>query len=655
MLSVAQRLAMLQSSGKVGPFEGVPIAVAQARAEIDRLIPEDITDYSAIKRFRKRKEKERYIAVLDFETDPFDNETEAEIQPFMAVLYSDEFAPIVIWEEDNERFIAAVLDAINTLPMPYTIYAHNGGKFDYMFLIKRLRGQVKFKGRSLMTAKIGAHDLRDSLHIIPEKLANWKKDQFDYDKNLPQNRFRYRDEITRYCINDCKYALQVIKKFIADNGLKLSIGQAALSGLQKSHTFVRLGEHLDGKLRGVNTDYTSREHYGKSNGEGFFFGGRVECIGGRGHFQGPFKLYDVNSMYPYVMAHMQHPVGGSYEFQSGSPNDNTCFVRLRCRNYGALVSREKDGGITAGKEYGEFFTTIHEYNAALACDLIDDIDIIQCVDCDTYSNFAEFVVPMYERRQETKRQLHDLAMRGITSGDEYDAIKLEDMCLKFYLNNAYGKFAQNPRKFRERYITDAGDYPESGSGWNDVFSSGEHKFTIWEKGKETWNDKDGKYEREGKLRFYNVGTGASITGAARSVLMRALHVSANPIYCDTDSIICNHLGDGALISDTQLGAWKIEKEFDEVLIVGKKQYAAKVTGLKEKDKKRIVIKNKGAEGVTWREMEKMLLGEIIEKVATGPTITRTMDQYYMRRNIRATAPMHVSLFRQFHDLRALKG
>jgi hypothetical protein len=81
----------------------------------------------------------RNIAVLDFETDPFDEETKSEILPFVCELYSDQFGSIVIWDDDFDAFIVKVVTAIESLPDAFTIYAHNGGKFDYLFLVRRLR------------------------------------------------------------------------------------------------------------------------------------------------------------------------------------------------------------------------------------------------------------------------------------------------------------------------------------------------------------------------------------------------------------------------------------------------------------------------------------------------------------------------------------
>lgn len=82
---------------------------------------------------------------------------------------------------------------------------------------------------------------------------------------------------------------------------------------------------------------------------------------------------------------------------------------------------------------------------------------------------------------------------------------------------------------------------------------------IWEK----------KSESE---TFYDVAIAASVTGAARSVLMRALSKAVNPIYCDTDSIICEGF-EGLPLDDSALGAWKLEATGTEIAVYGKKVYA----------------------------------------------------------------------------------
>lgn len=559
----------------------------------------------SVREYKGRKKEKRLdcIAVLDMETDPFDNVTKEAVFPFVACLYSDHFEPVVIWEENFEVFVTRVLAAIEALPNEYTIYAHNGGKFDWMFLLHKLRGDVSFKGRGIMAAKIGKHEIRDSFHLIPEKLASYKKDDFDYRVLTKKKRNKNKQVILDYLINDCRYLFDIVKKFLATYGFRLSIGQAAITVLRQSgYNYGKLTEGTDAYLRN------------------WFFGGRVECLAGKGHWKGPYKLYDVNSMYPEAMAKYAHPISSNYISRRGNPGRDTVFIDLECKNYGALVSRDEDGETTAHKAEGRFKTTIWEYEAALELGLIEDVKILWCIDNPERVTFDRFVLPLYEKRQLTKRQLKAMAKAGDTESMQYLDIKKDDIFYKLILNNAYGKFCQNPRRFKENYITDLGERPpEELEGFGDLpaVENEAMGYAIWSR-------------PTVRQSFNNVGTGASITGAARAILMRAIYNAVDPIYCDTDSLICRELRNTKLDPE-ELGAWDLEAEFNEVIVCGKKLYACKQTDGK------IKIRSKGTAGLTWDDMENMLRDEAISMVNKGPTLTKAGTQNYITRRVRATA------------------
>jgi hypothetical protein len=588
-------------------------------------------------RDRKKEKRLENVAVLDMETDPFDNQNPGRsIFPFLAVLYADSFDPIIIWEENHDRFISRVIESIEALPGRYTIFAHNGGKFDYMFLLSRIRGMVKFKGRAIMSCRIGPHELRDSFHIIPEKLANWQKDSFDYSKLKKSVRSDFRDEIIRYCLNDCKYLLDIVKRFLAEFGFKISIGQAAMCELRKHYKVERVTENMDLFLRS------------------YFYGGRVECLQGSGQWGPGYKLFDVNSMYPYVMANFQHPIGGEFWIRSsGKPNANTVFLELECDNYGALIGRDENGELSSAHGRGVFKTTIWEYQTALRLGLIDRVIIKQLVDCQQRSDFSKFVLPLYYRRQAAKSSLKELEHAGQKGSAAYNDLKKDDIFLKLLLNNAYGKFAQNSRRFKESFVTDPEQFPADDPLQSAIKKSLEQATDPDEIAKLKkrlaelqWSflpiyesPRYWIYERPcPSHRFNNVATAASITGAARAVLLEAIELASDPIYCDTDSIICRGLN-GLPIHGSDLGAWDCESEFDEVLIGGKKLYGCKVSGLPDGHKDRIKIRSKGVAGLSWFDLGSIIKGQIVEKLSAGPTIKRTGDQFYMLRKIRATAPV----------------
>jgi hypothetical protein len=588
------------------------------------------------KQARKSEMRARCIAVLDMETDPFDAATKAIIRPFAACLYSDQFEPVMIWETYFDVFVTKVIATIEALPEPYTIYAHNGGKFDYMFLIHKIRGQVSFKGRGIMSARLGKHELRDSYHIIPERLANIQKDKFDYEKMSRNQRQKYRQEIEIYLLHDCEYLFNIVRSFIDEFGMKLSIGQAALCELSKHYKVKKFSENWD--------EYIRR----------FYYGGRVECIRGIGDFHGAYRLYDVNSMYPDVMSRYSHPIGDfhDYTLRLGIPSNDTVFVDVTCDNNGGLVGRDENKETTATMRHGRFYTTIWEYETSLRYGLISRVRVNYCVDCRERSDFSDFVRPLYERRQAVKVELASLRQNGIYSGSYYYDLLKDDIFLKLLLNNAYGKFGQNPRKFKEHYLTDPGEFPpdewfqslayqsikdaksKKVSTWLDLLEKtatpetaihllphfeGE-RYWIWQKPCPRFN-------------YNNVGVAASITGAARAVLLEALQHAREPIYCDTDSIICKDL-QGVPLHKTDLGAWDLEDEYTRVIIDGKKLYS--VWHAEPKGERLYTVKSKGTADLTWQNMEDMLNGQVVRSINRAPTIDRYGDQYYIERDIRAT-------------------
>jgi len=629
------------------------------------------------------------IAILDMETDPFDNfEPELKILPFLAVLYLPDVEPLVIWEDyplptefvppaykrtmknghrtwkqweyyhakkeahakaEHDRrhaacksFALRVRTAIEQLPGRYVIYAHNGGNFDFLFLLPEIRGEVLFKGRGLMRATIGRHELRDSFNIIPVSLkkAN-RKDDIDYALMKRDKRDAHRQKIIDYCIADCRYLYELVKDFIDNHGFKISIGQAAMKELKKSYEVRNIGGYIDALLRP------------------YYHGGRVECLQGAGLFSGDFSLFDVNSMYPDAMRSKRHPIGngGHYFFRSTAPeiNEHTVFITLECDNRGALLGLDADRNLTSGIGHGIFWTTIHEYLTAQRLGLISNIKLIKTVDCSLQTSFENFIDPLYAQRREWIKRL-DAGEFG-TGTSEYFAAERQKLFLKLLMNNAYGKFAQDPSRFKNWYVTDphgevppdVGEKPEAKSQYYDAREDGfacdlrpERPYVwtshykledYWLWGRPAINTRGGG--------FYNVGTAASITGAARARLMEAIHYAEDAIYCDTDSLLCRSLNSisdprlegsaGIEIDASKLGAWKLEGEFCEAYIAGKKSYAfVRKDGTAK-------IRHKGG-SVSFEEMKAMVIDNAeISTINKGVTIGKDGSQTYIKRTARATA------------------
>lgn len=591
----------------------------------------------AVRRRSKSSEaRRRNIAILDLETDPFDPDTKATVYPFLAVLYSDQFETVTIWDDDWRGLVSKLFNALEALDEPFTIYAHNGGRFDYMYFMHLIDGRVKFKGRALMSAKLGKHELRDSLHIIPESLKNAnRKDTIDYRLLAREHRNSHRKIITDYCISDCVYTFEVVRAFIDKFGMPMTIGQASMAELKKHYQFAKLSEPTDRYFRQ------------------WFFGGRVECLNKLGRYTGAYKLYDVNSMYPSVMAFQKHPIGDVF-FVGDKITPRTAFIHLRCQNNGAFLSRSTDGQLTASDKRGEFHTTIHEYRTAVELGLISQISIIKTIDFKDWSDFSKFVLPLYERRDELK-----MLLEIEPNHPDRRNIEQEIKFIKYLLNNAYGKFAQNPRNFKDCFLTPPNEHPPTDWLYNGVdIQASRMRFELegMDEGERIEHVKQLRSNPEEETdaywiwtipssgwRFNNVATAASITGAARAKLLRAKHSAIEPLYCDTDSLICRDLV-GHEINPSKLGSWKLETEISDFIMAGKKLYGyhtPKYDGVTMDPKNPTqllgeTIRTKGLQGVTWQDLEAVIGGAKVRKTMKAPTLTRSQGQHYMVREMRMT-------------------
>jgi hypothetical protein len=327
----------------------------------------------------------------------------------------------------------------------------------------------------------------------------------------------------------------------------------------------------------------------------YFYGARVERYK-TGVFDGEWRVYDVNSMYPYVMSAYYHPVGHVTNV-GREITPNTYFLTVSGRNRTAFPTRTKTG-VAFDLPEGVFTVSIHEYNAAVELGLFDLDDIIETIDFESSRCFCDYIAHYYAARKLAK-----------DSGD-----RIHDIFYKYLLNNSYGKFAVNPENFQEYRLTDdQTDLRWYGYSLAEVIP--QWSLILWSK-------------ESDERKYVNIATGASITGAARSVLLRGLYHADSPVYCDTDSIICKGLGSDSQIDNSQLGAWKLEKTGDSLAIAGRKMYALFSGGQPVK------WASKGVR-ITPDAIRRAALGETITYTRDSPTFKLNGDVQFLTRNVRS--------------------
>lgn len=526
-----------------------------------------------------KKEKPK-LAVIDFETDPF--KYGRIPKPFAAGFYDGE----IYREFWGDNCVNYLVDFIGTLESKYIIYAHNGGKFDFFFLLEYLQNPLKIiNGRITKAGFCGIHELRDSYAILPIPLKAYQKDEIDYACFEKEKRESYKADILHYLAGDCEYLYELVSAFVERFGTKLTIGGTAMGKLREVCPFPAGNEMHDTKFRP------------------FYFGGRVQCFEG-GIIDGDFKIYDVNSMYPDRMKNCIHPVGRGY---ACPPNPRITkdgklqgfgsrpyFARIVASNKGAFPTRTKHG-LSFEFSEGEFFTTSHEIQIALRYGLTKIKEVKEAFVPQQLISFGDYV-DIYSAEKIAAKE----------SGD-----RIKEIFSKLLLNSAYGKFAQNPDNYYDyRIIGDIGELSrEEWAAW-DLFEA-HGNYQIWRKKSEAKS-------------YFDVATAASITGASRAKLLEGLALSKRPIYCDTDSIVCESFHGET--DNSKLGAWKMEGKANTLAIAGKKLYAA------FEGEECIKLASKGAR-LSPNDILELCKGRVINWTNDAPSFSLSHAPNFVSRNI----------------------
>ncbi len=472
----------------------------------------------------------------------------------------------------------------------WIVYFHNGGKFDYHFCLDYLEPFTEImdiNGR-LAKFKIGESEFRDSYNIIPQPLAAYKKDEFNYEFMESEVRQKHMKDIIKYLKNDCLFLYELVMAFTEEYGINLTLAAAAFKFFNKT-----FNDHGN-----IKTDKRFYDDF-----KWFYYGGRVECFK-KGIINYPVKAYDINSAYPFAML-QNHPYGDVYDELSELPENNIerCFIELECVSHGALPFREKDKSLSFPNDDEKRIYTITgwEYLAGLRNNALHEIRIIRVLRFYQFLNFSEYVHYFYERKNNAQKGTPDYVIA------------------KLFLNSLYGKYAANPEKYTETYICPK-NYIEHCCELLEMDYAGDlGQWAVLE-----------RPLPEEKQNYYNVATAASITGFVRAYLFDQICKAKDVIYCDTDCIVC---AGGEFDLGENLGQWDLEGEFSSGGVGGKKLYAFKYT--KSKKDKKYKIASKGAK-LTPEQILQVCQGKTIKYKSDAPTFSLKKDVFFLEREIKMT-------------------
>jgi len=348
---------------------------------------------------------------------------------------------------------------------------------------------------------------------------------------------------------------------------------------------------------------------------------RIECFK-PGIHKGNFKVIDINSAYPAAMM-QKHFWGTDYITLDRLPKQRAkvevSFLTLTCNSKGAFPLRTKEGLMFP---HGTFTFKVSgwEFLAAIATKTISEVKIHEVICPYETTDFIPYVEKFFAMKLDAEKK-GDSQMR---------------LFAKLMLNSAYGKMAINPENHKENMICPIGDNPneqdlgddERGGEletlnqdndlieWEMVSCLDDWGYSLWE-----------RPVSEKKHVYYNVGTAASITGFVRAFLWRSINQVKNPVYCDTDSIICEDTAELKLSSN--LGDWKLEAEGDSIAIAGKKLYSFRTKEGKFK------VASKGVK-ISPQEIYRVATGEVIQWRNMAPSFSLKSEPKFISRKVRKT-------------------
>lgn len=448
-------------------------------------------------------------------------------------------------------------------------FAHWGSGFDFNFVMNAMEDSL-LSGYDIKIIDNGgiAHliirkgrlkwELVDSFKLLPSSLEKLTKSFSVEHQKLDVDRTDMDslswEELVRYNEYDCKGLYEVLKKFESwFDGLnvpfKTTIASQAMATYRRTMPV------------GIPNLKPEIEEFIRSG----YYGGRVEVFKMRCHDK--IYMFDVNSLYPFVMKNHEMPVGRPSHvttFDNESIGFYSADVHVPSNLYIPVLPFFHDRKLLfpAGNFSGVYTSAELKKAVEIGC----SFTVKEGYTFSSAYIFNDYVDKFYKMKKEG-----DAVTQSIS---------------KLLLNALYGKFAQRREKIN-------------------IIKSSNHKEIL---GCIPYNVEHGLWSRPSvsTSNFIIPSISSWITSLARLELFDWLQKSGeeNIFYCDTDSICTTK----KLPTGECLGELKQEMEGEEAIFLSPKMYA-----IRTEDK--IIVKAKGFE----KEFTKKLHMKAFDNALHGNT------------------------------------
>lgn len=544
------------------------------------------------------------LCTFDIETDYPDNPLDVILVGF----YDGEIYRCFDNMDDFVKFV------VRKKYYNFNIYAHNGGRFDFKFLLESLNNfdfdfhiidvngnilQIQIptqyyknqKGELLTKNTINFRDsymlMKDSLHKlshsfnVPHKKVEcnfFDKSKKDYeDKFNNWEKFKEYLEYDTIGLYECiRFFENVIHKYNAN--IKLTIASTSLSIFRnnylKSWIYPINKEIIIGHLLGKDIKINIEDEIRK-----YYIGGRTEIDKRYGEY---LFYYDINSLYPYMMYNYEFPISSPLFIlpEQISKNDKGFFMcdihYDKCKSGLPFLPMK-----LFNKNFNKLIYPIGKWSGLYDIDVINyakklgyEINIKYGFIFDYEPIFKNFINDMYSLRKEN---------------ESYNII------FKYIMNSGYGKFAQKRETSQIIKIKDFELFKDM-----DI---------------EPYIDDLGLYKVKKQIDSNHIipSISSRVTQLAQLELYKWYEKADYDIYMsDTDSFITSKY----LNSSKNLGDIKLEYEIDRGVFLFPKFYCFE--GLESKTGNRITIKrmkgfSKGIENINYQDFYNALFNNDFKK------------------------------------------
>jgi hypothetical protein len=489
----------------------------------------------------KRQKLLNNFSVYDIETERWLDDTyqmsakevqawhNKPIEPFLVAHYDGEHKTFF---ETIEEFVDFYLTDRHRCP--HVTYAHNGGKFDVLGVFHLVNKNPKYEryevtplmqhSRVMALQFKDKHNhrwsMRDSYSLLPRSLdalcKGFKPAQVK--TKMPTKPYaQAKNAWKRYCGNDCVSLYQILEIFsnvIRDVGgcIGYTLPSTALRTFRFSFQ---------------KTPFKTYHAFNRMFREGAYYGGRCEIFR---HLMppedGPFYLYDVNSLYPSVMKGNKYPIGYPVKVDYGDANECRGLVGvMECKVYAPedlyiplLPYHRFDRKLLfpVGEWTGMYDFSLIEK----ALDLGYLIDPIRAWEFESDYIFDEYVDVMYKIKVEDK---------GNAKGE----------VAKLLMNSLYGKYAEKSE--RQEYVME-GDF------------LGLEPLDL------TYGYATRKYRQYSAYHLPAISIRVTALAQIRlfEYIQDIVGKGGRVYYCDTDSVVTNM----RIPTSDELGKMKLEYDFE---------------------------------------------------------------------------------------------